>query len=176
MTRVTVQVFPGAVAALAALLLGGAVWATLGTLVLFVIAYDPRPRVRAAALLAAPILLSLGTPLESLFTLDALVWIPLALGAAAPFFIAHGDAVPWRRLVAILLLVLVLVGSVVVFRWGPTWLDSDIAARAQVLLLAAATLLVWSVQPYLPGRPTQKSSRTARPTPESAPEARTPPT
>lgn len=157
--RRVLHIAPGIIAAVIAGGLGATVWAVFLSILLYLLAFMPRRRDALVALLAAPILLAVGSPLPSLLQWQALVWIPVLFATLAPLFLVLGGRIPWRPVPAVTLSALALTIIVVLVRWTPTFTTSDVATRAQVLLLGAMTLLVSALTPHVRRTTKQKSGQ-----------------
>lgn len=99
---------------------------------------------RVAALLLAPVALSFG-PLDGVLAWQALAWVAVATAAVVPLFLALGGAFPWRSLLA-----WPVVAAALALLWLHPWsislFHSDVAARAQVVVLAMVFLLASSAE------------------------------
>ncbi len=135
----------GGLACGVALLLGGAWWSLVAGAALFVAGGFAGPRVGVASLLAAPVVVSVGVGVETFASQQALVGAVLAIVSAVPVFVRLGGAVPWRGGVVVVGGVFAVLVLLVWAPFGPSLFASDIAPRAQVVLVAAAALVVSSL-------------------------------
>jgi hypothetical protein len=158
MKRRLLWILPGVASVLAATALGTHPAAAAAAIVLYLAALVPAPRTRAAALLAAPIALSLGAQLPNLLILQSLAWLAVALAAVAPLFLTLGASLPWRGLPVYVGGTLVLLAPLLFIDWAPTYFTSDLAPRAQVALVAAAVLLLSTVPARLRTRRAQRAA------------------
>lgn len=129
--------------------LGAEAWSAAAALALLLVAGLPAPRpLRLGAAAAAPLLLSVALPLETVLGWRVLGVLVLAVLAWTPLLLLLGGRLPWKAVPWTVGAALVAVVAVLASPLGGALTNSDIAVRSQVLLLAAATLIVVAVAPY----------------------------
>ncbi len=129
--------------------LAGAAWSLVLAGVVLSTTMWLRGLPRALGLLALPFVLSASAPLHSVYGLDAGIWSAIVAASAIPLWLATGGAVPWRGPA----LLAILFGAAFTVLWVAPWaaslVSSDIAARAQVMLIAMLTfggIHVWRLR------------------------------
>lgn len=118
-------------------------WA-LGALVLYAGGGLPHRRWAALSLLAAPLLLGANAELAAVTEPAALAWLVVAVAAPAPFFLRVGGHLPVKGAAVVWLGLPLLVAPVLLLDWAASFFHSDMATRAQVVLMAMAALLMLS--------------------------------
>lgn len=128
--------------------LDGALWSSLaGGALLALAAFSGPARLPAAAV--APTVLASTVPLPGVLDARVLAVVALAVVATLPLFLLLGGRMPWLATPWTLGAALLAVALVLLAPWGGALTDSDIATRAQALLLAAAALVVFALAPQV---------------------------
>lgn len=161
-TRRAKHIAPGVLASLVAGGLGAATWAVFLGILLYLLAFMPKRRDTLVTLLGAPLVLALGSPVPSLLDPWVLLWLGVLIAALAPLFMVLGGRVPWNAVPFVAASALILALGIVLVRWTHVFIGADIGTRAQVLILGAMTLVVWSLAPFVkrPGRPAEEPTPT----------------
>lgn len=150
-TRRALDVAPGLVACAGAFLLQTSPASVVAGALLYALGATPWRRIAGISLLAAPVLLAAGAPAAGVLDVATWAWVLLAIAATVPLFLRLGGRIPWRGAVP-MALALLAVAVPLGLPWAPTFLTSDVAIRAQIVLLGAGTLIALGSRRLLQGR------------------------
>jgi hypothetical protein len=146
------HILPGVLASIVGGGLGAEAWAVLLSILFYLLAFMPKRRDTLIALLGAPFILALGSPVPSLLEPVILLWLAVFVAATVPLFLVLGGSVPWRAAPVVVAVVLALGIGIVLMRWTEVFVATDLGTSAQVLVLAAVTLVVMALAPFIQRR------------------------
>lgn len=146
-----VRVTPGVLACVVAYALGTPLWGATAAFALYAASLAAN-RVAPYLLLFAPLVLALSAPATALPSVAGVVWTLIAVAAATPFFWRAGQRIPWQGFTILGVIAPILTAALVVFPWAPSSVASDIAPRAQIVLLAVAAMVMLALEGHLPVR------------------------
>lgn len=136
-------------ASVGAWLLGTPLWAVAAAVGLWLLAMAVAGSLRVLSQASAPWPLLAALPLPSLFSWRVAAVVVVALLAWVPLFVSLGGRIPWRMVPLFVLVPLTGVVAILLLPLSLPFVAGDVAARAQVALLAAWVLLLLAATPHL---------------------------